>query len=140
MGFLAGFSFIARFSKHILVSNRVGYRYDKIIEDHQAKIQQLKRDQINAISNSVASSPKKASDQNQLKKLPSQREVSTSPMKLRPKAASDYDASMQFGSSMEEVKKQQQESTFRKKSKFVLSPVHNAATDQGIPNLNKGSQ
>ena len=44
MGFLAGFSFIARFSKHILVTHRVGHQYDKMIEDHQAKVQQLKRD------------------------------------------------------------------------------------------------
>ena len=38
MGFLAGFSFIARFSKHILVAHRVGRKFDKQIEDHMTKI------------------------------------------------------------------------------------------------------
>ncbi len=53
---------------------------------------------MNAISNSVASSPRKVIE-NTLHRKPSlHREVSTSPMKLRPKASSDYNASMQFGS------------------------------------------
>jgi len=34
MGFLAGMSFVARFSKHILVSNNVGFMFDRMIEDH----------------------------------------------------------------------------------------------------------
>ncbi len=41
MGFLAGFSFIARMSKTILLSNRVGRAYDKMIEERRAKIKQL---------------------------------------------------------------------------------------------------
>ncbi len=34
MGFLAGMSFIARLSKHILVTHKIGRVYDKTIEDH----------------------------------------------------------------------------------------------------------
>ncbi len=38
MGFLAGFSFIARFSKSILVRHKVFAAYDKMIEERRAKI------------------------------------------------------------------------------------------------------
>jgi hypothetical protein len=38
MGFLAGFSFISRLSKHFLVSNGVGATYDKMIAKHHEKV------------------------------------------------------------------------------------------------------
>lgn len=76
---------------------------------------------MNAISNSVASSPRKAFENNLNKKPSLQREVSTSPLKLRPKAASDYNASMQFGSQI--IEESKRDSSAKKKSKFALSPV-----------------
>ena len=38
MGFLAGFSFIARLMKYFLMSNGVGDTYDKMIEKHHEKV------------------------------------------------------------------------------------------------------
>eukprot|EP00347_Sterkiella_histriomuscorum_P015300 403357546 len=129
MGFLAGFSFLARFSKHILVSNKVGRAYDRMIEDHLQKVQQLKNEQMQAISYSVQSSPRKNVPNIQTSKQQSlQREVSTSPLKFRPKAASDYDANFMFGlrKNDEESQQMKRESSTKKKSKFlVMSPVHN---------------
>jgi hypothetical protein len=38
MGFLAGFSFISRFFKYLLVNNGYGSTYDQMIAKHHEKI------------------------------------------------------------------------------------------------------
>ena len=42
MGFLAGFSFISRMTKHILVENGVGADADKHVQDHIKRQQRLR--------------------------------------------------------------------------------------------------
>ena len=42
MGFLAGFSFISRMTKHILVENGVGSDADKLVQDHIKRHQRLR--------------------------------------------------------------------------------------------------
>jgi GTP cyclohydrolase III len=42
MGFLAGFSFISRMMKHILVENGVGADADKHVQDHIKRQQRLR--------------------------------------------------------------------------------------------------
>ncbi|CDW72651.1 f-box protein [Stylonychia lemnae] len=116
MGFLAGFSFIARFSKHILVANKVGKIYDKQIEDHMAKVQQIKNDKMSEIS--LSSSPKKNVDiyLNGVKQVSSQRrEASTSPYRIRNKAASEYDANLQFGLNPITDRNKNKDSQFKRK-------------------------
>lgn len=53
MGFLAGFSFISRFLKYILVSHGVGATYDKMIAKHHDKVQKIKQQMHDVIKKNI---------------------------------------------------------------------------------------
>ena len=53
MGFLAGFSFISRFSKHILDQLKIFKHFDDQYHANEQKVKKLKEDIHNAFSKAV---------------------------------------------------------------------------------------